>query len=927
MDQSRWQLVQTHFEEALKLPPRDRTLYIKRVCGSDEGLYNEVASLLEADEKSHDIFEGAMSDAFSAAAAALSHAGKNVGAYRILRELGSGGMGTVFLAERADGQFEQYVALKLIRLGMSSSDVLRRFQSERQILARLQHPHIARLLEGGVSDEGLPYFTMDYVEGLPIDVYCDKHHLAIEERLSLFLEVCSAVQYAHRNLVVHRDLKPSNILVTEEGFVRLLDFGIAKFLADEESSHEMLTRLGQRVMTPEYASPEQVKGDPIGTSSDVYSLGIILYQLLTGCRPYHFPTRSPSDVERVITMEEPKRPSAAVISPKDEGEKAAPDDRSKARGTNPDRLRRRLEGDLDNICMMVLRKEPEWRYGSVEELFQDIQRHLNNIPVHARASTIGYRIQKFVGRHRVGVGIAAMAMLAIITLVFFYTIQLTEERDRAMLEAQKAEQVSEFLRGLFGSADPYNARGEAITAREVLDKGAARIDKELASQPEVQATLFYIVGDVYVSLGVFDKANTLLQKSLSLRRTIYGNDHPEVATALNKIGELLTARGEYLEAEESLREALAIRMRHPEKQSGLAEVQNNLGWTLNNLGEYDSAETYYRRAFASWSEDGEREQASVAMNNLALVLDEKGKKAEAESLYRETLSLQIELFQGPHPEIGTTIYNLAQLLLFRGNLAEAESLQRVGLDMDKKLFGEEHPNVAYSINSLAQMLEKTGKKVETERLYRDVLAMRLRMLGPDHADVGYSYYHLARFLHCEKRYDEAEGRYNDALRVHRNAGGEDHPATARSLEGLAGICREKGELKQALDFYKQALTIRRDKLPQNHTSITNSLLDMGEVLMEAKQANKAESYLREALSREESRIPGNSYRLLLIQSALGECLGELNHFSSAESLLIASYTALKTQNGEGDSVTFRTAKRLVSLYDAWGKKEKAELYR
>jgi len=920
MDTSRWKQIQDLFEEALEKPLDARKSFLLEECGDDTELLNEVCSLLEADGSTHNIFEAAMEGVLDAAAAALSQHGRIIGQYKIVQELGAGGMGTVYLAERADGHFEHQVALKIIRLEVSSGDALMRFQSERQILAHLQHPNIARLLDGGVSEDGLPYFTMDYVDGLPIDEYCDEEKLSIGDRLRLFREICAAVQYAHGNLVVHRDLKPSNILVTKEGVVKLLDFGIAKLLVDQESGDAMMTRVGQRVMTPEYASPEQVKGETIGTASDVYSLGVILYQLLTGCRPYRFPTRSPSDMERVITMEEPKRPSSAVFSVDENAEQETPERRSALRGTQVDRLRKRLAGDLDNICLMALRKEPSRRYGSAEQLLADIDRHLKGLPISARPATVSYRMEKFVLRHRVSVVAALVVLLGIAGIITFYTVQLREERDRAMVEAEKAAQVSQFLTGFFEIADPYNAQGRSVTAREMLDKGALRIEEELESQPEVQATLYYVVGDVYLSLGLFEQSEKYLSKSLEIRRELLRREDPEVGATLNKLGEMYTQSARYDLAKSFLHDALTIRLAKNSDNGGkVAETLNNTGWLLNVLGELDSAEAYYNNALTLWIEAGptHRAEASTCMNNLALLLDEKGNKAAAESLYRKALAIQVELYHGPHPETGTTIYNLSQLLLFSGRYAEAESLQRAGLAMDKELFGEEHPNVAYSLNSLAQLLERKGQMAEAEKYFCDVLAMRLRLLGPDHPDVGYSYYHLGRLLHKEKRYGEAEAMYRDALRIHRAALGEDHSATARSLNGLGTLYRDQNDFPHAISLYRQALAVSRDKLPADHPSITSSLLTLGETLVDAGRAGEAEPYLREALSREESTRPAGDYRILVAQSALGGCLTSLKKFTEAEGLLLQSSEGLRKLKGDANVMTIKSAQRLHHLHEKW----------
>ncbi len=410
--EDRWIQIQALFDATLARPKDERTAFLRAACGDDPALYAEVASLLEADDGSHSLLDGSALDAFPEV---MLMEGQRVGAYRILHEIGAGGMGTVFLAERADGQFEQRVALKLIKRGMDTEQILQRFRSERQILARLNHPHITRLFDGGLTDDGLPFFAMEYVEGVPIDAYCDVHHLTIEERLHVFRAVGEAVQYVHRNLIVHRDLKPENILITGDGTVKLLDFGIAKVLGNDESAN---TQVGRRVMTPAYAAPEQIRGEPITTATDVYALGLVLYELLSGHRPYRLSGASQVERESLICSSEPSPPSTMVGRVETASDReVTPATISLTRRTRTDRLRRRLSGDLDTICLKALRKEPERRYISAEQFVEDVRRHLAGLPVMARRETAAYRMQKFIRRHRSGVVAAIILLLGLGTLL------------------------------------------------------------------------------------------------------------------------------------------------------------------------------------------------------------------------------------------------------------------------------------------------------------------------------------------------------------------------------------------------------------------------------------------------------------------------------------------------------------------------------
>ncbi|MEM9996487.1 MAG: serine/threonine-protein kinase, partial [Bacteroidota bacterium] len=515
MDALRWNRLYALFEEACALPEAERLPYLRDACGDDTALFDEAAALVAADTDTHGLLDGGALDAVTGDALALlgdlSLEGTQVGPYHLVRLLGTGGMGDVYLAERASpdeqAQFEQQVALKLVKPGMDSRQVLRRFQQERQILARLQHPHIARLLDGGVTERGQPYFVMEYVEGVPIDAYCDTHRLTVDERLALFQDACRAVLYAHSQLVVHRDLKPSNILVTENASgepglrkptVKLLDFGIAKVLTDEDDA-TALTRTGKAVMTPAYASPEQVRGEPVGTGTDIYSLGVVLYELLAGQRPYALPEHDRLAAAQMLAEQEPEPPSTVVRRATTGGDTTG-SQITDARRTQPERLRRRLTGDLDVICLTALRTEPERRYPTVAALLDDVRRHLTGLPVTARRDTATYRLGKFVQRHRVGVIATVVVGVLFAALASFYTVQLAAERDRAQAEAAKATEIAAFLEGIFEVADPSVAQGDTVTARALLDEGAARIETDLAGEPEVQAQMMTVMGNVYRSL-------------------------------------------------------------------------------------------------------------------------------------------------------------------------------------------------------------------------------------------------------------------------------------------------------------------------------------------------------------------------------------------------------------------------------------------
>jgi tetratricopeptide (TPR) repeat protein len=823
----------------------------------------------------------------------------SIGPYKLLKDLGHGGMGVVYLAARADEQYQKRVAIKVIRAGTDSAEVIRHFRRERQILAGLDHPNIARLLDGGATEDGLPYLVMEYIEGQPLHEYCDSRRLTIVERLKIFQQVCSAVAYAHRNLIVHRDLKPTNILVTAQAVPRLLDFGIAKLL-NPEVSGEALTATGL-ALTPEYASPEQARGETVTTASDVYSLGVILYGLLTGHRPYRLKSRQPLEVLKAVCEQEPERPSEAVDRAEEptDGARTAPvtaEEVSRTRESTPEKLRRRLSGDLDNIVLMALRKEPQRRYPSAEALSEDIRRYLEGSPVAARKGTATYRAGKYLRRHAVGVTAAAAFVLLLIGFAVTMAVQTArlarerdataKQRDTAARERDKAEKVSRFLVDLFKVADPSEAKGNTITAREILDKGAEKIAGELKEQPETKAALMHTMSSVYVALGLYDKALPLAEEALKLRRQSLGSEHPDVAASLNSLANVLSYKGEYAEAEALYREALAMQRKlfgneHPDVAASL----NNLALVLDDKGDYAGAETLHREALVMYRKLLGNEHADVAMSldNLAKVLDHKGDYSGAEALFRQALAMSRKLLGNEHPNVAASIDNLANVLDDKGDYAGAEALHREALAMYRKLLGNEHADVAMSLDNLAIGLDHKGDYAGAEALSREALVMRRKLLGKEHSDVGVSLSTLGQTLYHQHRLTEAEKAFRESLEIGRRALPPDHPAIADSLVRLGEVLAAEGQAPQAEAMLREGLEIRRKKLPKDHPDIAEA------------------------------------------ESALGSCLIRLPKLGEAESLLLESYPILRAKRS-ASAATRDARQHLIDLYTAWGKPDKAREY-
>jgi serine/threonine-protein kinase len=889
MTPERWRQIEELFDIVSEMSSEERDQYLNDQC-RDEVLRKQVESLILsaklADTTIQSAIRGAAESIVSADETFLP--GHQIGQYRILRELGHGGMGSVFLATRADEEYKKEVAIKIVKSGTLTQQAFRRFRHERQILANLDHPNIARLLDGGTTETGVPYVVMEYVEGEPIDVFADRNHLNIQERLLLFRKVISAIQYAHQNLVVHRDIKPPNILVTNEGEPKLLDFGIAKLTHPEDPlPSPALTHADVLVMTPDYASPEQIRGELITTACDIYSLGVVLYELLTGKRPYQIKDYTPQEIEKVICEHEPEKPSFAVTRKTTvEPRESDPEFLSKQRKTTPLKLKRKLLGDLDNIVLMAIRKEPHRRYVSAEQMSEDIRRYLEGLPVMARPSTLQYRARKFLHRHTTGVITTAVVILLITGLIAFYTRQLSNERDRAQLEAEKAKQVSKYLIELFQVSDPGESRGKTITARELLERGAGRVEKELADQPAVQAKMMNVIGDVYKSLGMYNDARPLLEKSLKIRQQIYGNNHLDVVESLNSMAYLHYEQGNYDEAERMIRQVLESRRKLlGDRHVDVALSMNDLGWLLFETGKYDAAEDLHRKALSIRQELLGRNSNEVgeSLNNLGAVSYEKGEYDASDKLYRESLSIR------------------------------------------EKLFGKNHPLVAYTMSNLAILLDAEGNYEESEKLYYEVQAIERTLYGDEHPTAVTTMVNLSRVLRKKGDLDSAEALLRKAVQLDRKLRGENHPYVAYDLTSLATVLSEKKDYAAAEPYYREALAIYRAQ-PEENIFIAQTLYGLGSMLYEKGDPVNAEPLLREGLSIWKKMLPEGHSQTAEGESALGGCLIKLKQFNEAEQLLLRSYTTLKSNPVGNKKQIVRILNRLIELYQLQGKPEKAAQY-
>jgi eukaryotic-like serine/threonine-protein kinase len=893
----RWEQLQQLFSRAVEMKSSERDAFIAKETAGDEELRTELLELLACDNSSGST--GPLTHALGAAFDTTTRdrrkalIGRTVGNYKLVSVLGHGGTGTVYLGERADRQYSAQVAVKIVDSATTQGELGLRFRAERQILASLNHANIARLLDAGETEDGQPYLVMEYVHGEPLDRYCDRQQLDVRERLQLFLEICGAVQYAHQNLIVHRDLKPANILVTSEGAPKLLDFGIAKLLDTGEAAAAMaLTRMNDRLLTPEYASPEQILGRPVTTASDVYALGVVLYELLTGLRPYTVPaSASQLELERSICITDPQRPSAAIRRIRENGPIEGQSEIlavAMARGLTPEKLQRRLVGDIDAIVMRALRKEPQHRYNSIEQLASDVRRFLSREPVHARQGNWLYYSQRFIRRHAFGVSAAGAFVMFIVAFAIAMSVQtqrVATERDRAEQEGERAEIVSQFMLDVFAAADPFTKPGQEVTARQLLDDAGRRIQGDLSQQPDVRARLLEAIGRAYRRQGQYDRSISFLEEALHLRTQMPGESSAKTASVLTE---------------------LAI--------------------SLRQTGDLDGADRALKRALQLSREN--RDEHSIAyatlLTNLGRVEIQAGHALAAREHFEKSLALNRELLGPGHPEVAGVLIELSNVFLWNDDIQAAERAAREAVNIYHAKVPELHPDRVVADVRLAETLQSQNRLNEAAPLFENALKAQRQIYGENSRQVAEILDSLSMVKQSQGLLAEAEKFARQALRTQELGLGTSHYMTAYFRTRLASVLlHSTGKMAEAEQQLRDALRVYDQTLPPDHQYVASTEHFLGEVFLATNRLHDAEATLTAAMNRW-TRTGAAAWRSARSASALGEVLYREGRTDEAEHYLTESYQTLSQDEQADREARIKARERVVRFYTDRGQHEKLE---
>lgn len=875
MDTLRWERVQALFHDTADLPKSEQQAFLDAACDYDKGLLADVLALLREDAQGSSLLDRGAGHIAHTVLGETSHPiriTEELGPYRIQKVLGEGGMGVVYLAERED--LGSLVAIKVLRDAWLSPARCERFASEKRMLAQLNHPSIARLYDADTLSDGTPCFVMEYVEGVALTQYCIQHRCSIEQRLQLFVAVCEAVEYAHQHAVIHRDLKPSNILVKNDGSVRLLDFGIAKQLNSLDAA-EGRTITGMRLMTPGYAAPEQFRGEQVGVHTDIYSLGVILYQLLAVQLPFDLTNVTDAEAEAIIVGQQPLKPSAVrklkSAAKKDE---SVPDVSTAA------------WDELDILCLTAMHKDPQRRYRSVEAFVRDIKHYLNNEPLEARPDSLSYRISKFVARNRSSVMTAAVVLLAIVGVIVFFTLRLAKARDVALAEAARTERIQHFMTNLFEGGDEAAGPSDSLRVVTLLDRGVQQAES-LNKDPKVQAEFYQNLGSTYQKLGELDRADSLLRQALERRKSLFGDNSPEVAESLVALGLLRSSQARLDEAEQLVREGLQIAKRAlPSNDPAVAKATAALGKVLEDRGDY---------------------KRSIEQLDEAVRLQSKAGAAT--------------------PDLAASLSELANSHFYAGHYNVSESLNKRVLEMHRQLYGERHPLVADTLINLGAIKYDLGYYAEADRLDREALDITEKWYGKDHPETASALTILGRALVAQHRNDEAADMLQQALTIQEHVYGKVHPRVASALNEIGKVAQQQGKLRDAEADFQRMADIYHSVYGDHHYLIGIALSNLGSVYLEENQYLRAEQIFREVIKRLTEALSADHVNTGIARIKLGRTLLRQHRYKEAEPESLAGYEILVKQTNP--SVTWLKNARtdLAEEYAALKQPEEAAKHR
>lgn len=906
LEAERWRRIDALFAEALEREVSERRHFLRDACGDDTELFRQVEELLRLEADAGATLGESVDGYAQALVAQIDWAapddglppGSIVGSYQIDSVIGQGGMGKVYRASRADGAFDLAVALKVVKRGMDTDEVLARFRHERRLLAGLQHPNIARVIDAGAVDDGRPFLVLEYIDGLRIDDYCDTHRLGINERLRLFKTICSAVHFAHRNLVVHRDIKPSNILVTEDGVVKLLDFGIAKLLDEAGTTTDApITRTQLRRLTPEYASPEQLRGEVVSTASDVFQLGLLLYDLLVGVRPGRDPEKSPPS------------PSALINRLKDDPERLALI--ALQRRTTPEQFIRTLKGDLDTIAVASVHPEVERRPASAQALSDDVDNYLNGYPVIARGESAWYRIGKFVRRHRVQVATVAGVALILAGLGFFHTASVKSERDRAASQAARSAAAMAFMESLFREADPVRTMGDTLNVFDLLDSGRRQlVDANL--QPDVQAFTERLIGNLYLKLGDYAAAEPLLTRGAAFfGGTEFTSDY---VGALLDLGYLHLFTGDHERADSLFRAALEAAPRDRFGADNLTlQTRQHYGAALERMGRYGEAKDVLTRVIREAQSAAAEEILADARMALATVHMNEGDYEPAEAMLTEVLAWRRSPLARDPIALADVINNLGNLYVDTGDFDRAEPLLVESLERRMRIYGASHPVVSESYNNLALVPHGRGDFASADSLLQLSLDIVASVAGRMNRDYGMTLNNLAWIRMEMGRLDEAERDFREALHVMETASGPVSPDAALLLGNVGLILKQQGRLRDASTFLRRAAEVRREIHGRENMHVAWRLFALADVLLELGDVAEAVELHRESVDIRRTIRGDHHFDTGRGLAGLGRALAASGRSAEAESVLTEAHAILLETVGADHPETVHAAEVRAQL--------------